>query len=331
MKKRSLKWEKQMNRILALTMAALMVGTAISDNGFIVRAENTSASENAAEESADETNNLYSEQKDTDNTSNPTSDQASEEEQSGQTNDAVEQTKEEKTETEKTENDDSENEKTETGEAEEEKKSDGEEGEEENEDSEDQNVEDTEDADKTDKELTDENEAEDVSFEESETVGDIIVSVLADPGVFPEGATLSVSRVSTETRNRVTKSIDQVRASDVNVAKSYTFDIKVLDEEGDEIEPDTEKGSVKVSFATAEIANDNLDAAIYHISEEAMTDSDQDSNSNSGHTIEKLDGEITTIDGEKAIVAETTGFSYGSITFLVGFWISLITMPAHIE
>lgn len=51
-------------------------------------------------------------------------------------------------------------------------------------------------------------------------------------------------------------------------AASYTFDIKVLDKDGNELEPDEKKGSVSVSFALDEAANQNLAAGVWHITGE---------------------------------------------------------------
>ncbi len=142
-------------------------------------------------------------------------------------------------------------------------------------------------------------QAVDGQFAASQSVDGITVSVTADAGVFPQGVALSVSKVNSEA---VEQSVDGVRADNVNVVSSYTFDIKVLDADGNEIQPDTSKGSVKVSFAAAEVVNQNLDVEVYHIADE-----------NAG--AEKLDSSVQNVDGEQAVVAETTGFSYYTVEF----------------
>ena len=41
-----------------------------------------------------------------------------------------------------------------------------------------------------------------------------------------------------------------------NVVTSYVFDISVLDQAGNEIQPDTEKGTVTVSFSMESVADE---------------------------------------------------------------------------
>ncbi len=149
--------------------------------------------------------------------------------------------------------------------------------------------------------------SEELAFNKSQTVDGVKVTVLADEGVFPEGATLSVSKVDTVTEEKVTDNVDAARDENTNVAKSYTFDIKVLDKDGNEIQPDTTKGQVKVSFALAEVTNDNLDVDVYHISDEILADDNK--------SAEKLDSNVEKVEGTEAVVAETTGFSYYTVEF----------------
>ncbi len=149
--------------------------------------------------------------------------------------------------------------------------------------------------------------SEEMAFNKSQTVDGVKVTVLADEGVFPEGATLSVSKVDASTEEKVTDNVDAAREDDVNVAKSYTFDIKVLDKDGNEIQPDTTKGQVKVSFALEEVKNDNLDVDVYHISDEILADDNK--------SAEKLESNVETVEGTEAVVAETTGFSYYTVEF----------------
>ena len=94
------------------------------------------------------------------------------------------------------------------------------------------------------------------------------VRVKADPGVLPEGAALSVRKVYFGEKQSVEAAVDSAREDGKNIAKSLTYDIKVLDENGKEIEPYTSKGSVRVSFTMAEAGNQNLSADIYHIGDD---------------------------------------------------------------
>ena len=67
-------------------------------------------------------------------------------------------------------------------------------------------------------------------FNESKTIDDVNINVYAPEGVFPENVTLSIEKVSNKTEEEVNALIDEVREVEKNVAVSYTFDIKVLDE-----------------------------------------------------------------------------------------------------
>ncbi len=101
-------------------------------------------------------------------------------------------------------------------------------------------------------------------FFESVTVDGVIITVNAPAGVFPAGAVLSVESVPTE---KVEAAIEQERENGRNVAVSYTFDIKILDAERNELQP-ADGQSVKISFQTAEATDENLDTQIWHISED---------------------------------------------------------------
>lgn len=147
-------------------------------------------------------------------------------------------------------------------------------------------------------------EETEIAFNESKTVNGVKVTVSADKGVFPKGSSLFVRAVGTAEEASVENAVEEERSDDVKVATSYTFDIKVLDADGNEIQPDTSKGTVKVSFATDEADNVNLTADIYHI--------DDDMN------VDKLDSDTTTEGSKPAVVAETEGFSYYQVEFTYG-------------
>lgn len=137
-------------------------------------------------------------------------------------------------------------------------------------------------------------------FTKSVTTDGVVITVTADAGVFPEGATVSAVRVLASEEKAVEEVIDEVREENRNVAASYTFDITVFDSNGNEIEPDMTKGSVKVTFKMDEIANDNLETKVYHVEETA-----------SGLNAENLP--VSNTDGEA--VVETDGFSYYTVEF----------------
>lgn len=138
------------------------------------------------------------------------------------------------------------------------------------------------------------------AFEQSETVDGVTVTVKAEEGVFPERAGLSVSKVSKEDTKEAEEAVLEEREDYANVAAAYTFDIKVLDTDGNELQPENEK-SVQVSFAMAEVEDKNLETKVYHISK----------NKKGNLKAEKLDVQT---DGDTAI-AETDGFSLYTVEF----------------
>ena len=75
------------------------------------------------------------------------------------------------------------------------------------------------------------------AFEQSETVEGVTVTVSAAEGVFPETAQLSVVQAPYWEQQAVDAALESERPADRNVALSYTFDIKVLDEYGYELQP----------------------------------------------------------------------------------------------
>lgn len=131
----------------------------------------------------------------------------------------------------------------------------------------------------------------------------VVVRVSAPQGVFPAGAQLSaqvVVNVDAETE----AAVDAAREEGTNRVASYTFDIKVLDRYGYEVQP-ADDSRVNVSFALAEVKNDNLNATVYHVKEE-------EDGSKSAEALE------TTVEGEgenKTVVVETDGFSLYTVEF----------------
>lgn len=138
------------------------------------------------------------------------------------------------------------------------------------------------------------------SFRQSVVVDGVVITVKADEGVFPEGALLT-ARAATAEETEVAEVAVAAERESANVASSYTFDIKVLNSDGVEIQPDTTKGTVKVEFAMEEARAEYLEADIYHIS---------DANP-AAPVAEKLETENT----DNIVEAETTGFSFYTVEF----------------
>ncbi len=155
-------------------------------------------------------------------------------------------------------------------------------------------------AEKEDEESSEE-EAEDYpAFEETVRIDGVKITVSAEEGVFPEDASLSVKKVTSTQEKKAKEAVEEERDEDHTVAVSYTYDIKVLDADGEEIQP-ADESKVKVSFCMDEAEDDNLTANVYHITEE-----------NDGELVaEKLETET---EGD-TVIAETDGFSLYTVEF----------------
>ena len=140
------------------------------------------------------------------------------------------------------------------------------------------------------------------AFDQNKTVNGVVITVKAPEGVFPEGAELSVSTVSSSEQEAVDAAVEDVRDDDVNVAVSYSFDIKVIDPKtGEEIQP-ADGQKVEVSFALAYVADENLDTQVYHVKDEEAD----------GMTAEKL---AVVDESDASVVVETDGFSVYQVEF----------------
>ncbi|MBU5680711.1 MBG domain-containing protein [Blautia sp. MSJ-9] len=136
-------------------------------------------------------------------------------------------------------------------------------------------------------------EVQEGDFNQTKTVDGIEVSVTADKGVFPEGASLNVRKVKKqsvidafedvvqkqqetssedamveEIREELKKMADQ-GVDDFGVGTEeendlQVFDITITDENGEEIQPDNSKGSATVSFSGIDTDNSTEDIQIYH-------------------------------------------------------------------
>ena len=182
------------------------------------------------------------------------------------------------------------------------------------------------DGDKKKEEQTASEEEERPAFSESKSIDGVRITVEAEEGVFPEGATLSAEKVTLAQEKQAEEAVESERDEDKQVAASYTYDIKVLDQDGNEIQPAGENGEdsssrVKVSFKLDEVADKNLETNVYHITEngnetaesnDVSTKSDPDkeepeeSESKSAEA-DSLNDTDSTVDGESASRDSTDG------------------------
>lgn len=108
-----------------------------------------------------------------------------------------------------------------------------------------------------------------VSFYQSEIVDGISVTVTADVGVFPEDAKLRVKKPSKVTEKKVESAVEEKLEEDQDLANSLVLDISILNAKGEELQPDSDKGEVKVQFEQLNFFNEegNQELAIYHLNE----------------------------------------------------------------
>ena len=116
-----------------------------------------------------------------------------------------------------------------------------------------------------------EEELMELPFEQSQIVDNIEVTVRAEAGVFPADAVLSVEKVSGVLEEKANEAVETMREEETQTAASYTFDIKVLDSLGNEIQP-SDGAPVEVGFVLAEAGDPDLSVNVYHMIEEEGTD-----------------------------------------------------------
>ena len=133
-------------------------------------------------------------------------------------------------------------------------------------------------------------------------INEMLVNVKAMQGTFPDSAMLSVTPVPAYESGEIDAAVGEERARGALVAASYTFDIKMVDENGVEYQP-TDGRDVYISFSMDQIANENLDTQVYHIE-------------GSGDTL-AAEPLYTQTQNDTATVA-TGGFSYYTVEFTYG-------------
>ena len=102
-------------------------------------------------------------------------------------------------------------------------------------------------------------------FTKKVTGGKVIVT--ADPGVFPADATVEVKEIKGQKK---LDKIQQAIAEDGTVSQdTYAYDITVYDGQGNEIQPDTKKGQVKVAFTAVDMDIEaTQEIQVYHVSDD---------------------------------------------------------------
>lgn len=112
---------------------------------------------------------------------------------------------------------------------------------------------------------------EKVAFQEERILDGIRISVTADAGVFPKGSVLKAKKLVKQTdKKKVEASIEEkLKEEDATLAESFIFDISIRDKDGEEIQPDTSQGEVKVSFEQLDLSalQEGKELAVFHLDE----------------------------------------------------------------
>ena len=112
---------------------------------------------------------------------------------------------------------------------------------------------------------------EKVAFQEERILDGIRISVTADAGVFPKGSVLKAKKlVKKADKKKVEASIEEkLKDEDATLAESFIFDISIRNKDGEEIQPDTSQGEVKVSFEQLDLRalQEGKELAVFHLDE----------------------------------------------------------------
>ena len=104
-------------------------------------------------------------------------------------------------------------------------------------------------------------------YAEKELSG-VLITVQADSGVFPDGATLRVRKLSKVEEQKVDSAVkEKLQENQENLLQSMIFDISVLNQEGEEVQPDTAKGEVTVQFSNIPFLQEDAEKqiSVFHL------------------------------------------------------------------
>ena len=132
----------------------------------------------------------------------------------------------------------------------------------------------------------------------------VVVYADADEGTFPAGVRLDVRKV--ELSKKQAEAVEEASDVEAAVKVRYSFDVKVLDADGNELQP-AEGKTVNVRFAMAEAGDDKYESNVYHV--EGTTKAPE---------VTKLDTTDVKVDGKDAVEAKTDGFSMYVVEFTQG-------------
>ena len=106
------------------------------------------------------------------------------------------------------------------------------------------------------------------AFQQEKEISGVLVTVKADPGVFPTGAKLQVKKVGKAAEQKVDSALkEKLLENQENLFESMIFDISVLNKDGEEVQPDNTKGEVRVQFSHIPFLEENAEKqiSVFHL------------------------------------------------------------------
>ena len=192
-------------------------------------------------------------------------------------------------------------------------------------------------------ESTQESETTEEAFYAEKELSGVLVTVQADSGVFPKGATLLVRKLSKVEEQKVDSTVKEKLEEDKqNLLQSIIFDISVLDQNGEEIQPDTAKGEVKVQFSNIPFLQEDAEKqiSVFHLNElgaevEKLKESEIDEDENAVEvTAEHFSLFVLTLASTTQYFIETVALEMGEtrlLSDLIGGKEELLPMEAKAE
>ncbi|WP_044937382.1 SpaA isopeptide-forming pilin-related protein [Pseudobutyrivibrio sp. LB2011] len=115
-------------------------------------------------------------------------------------------------------------------------------------------------------------EDNEVAFSMTKVVDGVEILVQAPEGVLPEGASFQAVAITDDSSiTKIQDSIESQLSDDKSVTDVKAFDITIYDSNGNEVQPNTDKGTVKVTFNNVDTASAQADSGkdmeVFHITD----------------------------------------------------------------
>ncbi len=112
----------------------------------------------------------------------------------------------------------------------------------------------------------------DIAFSMTKVVDGVEISVEAPTGVLPEGASFQAVAITDDSSiTKIQDSIESQLSDDKSVTDVKAFDITIYDSNGNEVQPNTDKGTVKVTFNNVDTAGVQADSSkdmeVFHVTD----------------------------------------------------------------